>query len=139
MPASFDADLQALLRTIDALIDKAPPPGLAEASHRSADDLRAKVEHLCWRAEALPPYDRGSTRTQYESLLTDGCAEVIDIEVQRLRTKGRIVTLLAVDDAHDSHIRMDELRDRYRLIVDELSTLRMLLTAIRARLDGEAG
>lgn len=136
MSASPYDDLYALRGTIRALLHDVCDPHPGQLSLHSAQQLQDRVATLQRRADALLSSATTFVRPRAEHLLTDGCAEIAGMEAQRLRTKGRIVTLLADEDpAADLKVRM--LRGHYEMILDELAALRSLTAAIRARLDAD--
>ena len=130
---SIDTDLIALRGAINALLDDGPPSVTQTLALRSAAELQAEVDDLRRRTQQLLDADE-HVRSHVEDLLTDGCAGLAAVEAQRLRTKGRLLTLLGGEDpAAGPWVR--ELCERYEIIVDQIEALRALITAIRAQLD----
>ena len=92
------------------------------------------------RIEVLLERHRGrSTRPSQQEindLYTDGCAAVLALETERLRTKRRM-TAAAFDSATDPEAARDasDLAARSAEIVDELANLKALVRQLRAAVD----
>jgi hypothetical protein len=92
------------------------------------------------RIEGLLERHRGRTtrpsQQEINDLYTDGCAAVLALETERLRTKRRM-TAAAFDSATDPEAARDasELAARSAEIVDELANLKALVRQLRAAVD----
>ena len=92
------------------------------------------------RIEGLLERHRGQTtrpsQQEINDLYTDGCAAVLALETERLRTKRRM-TAAAFDSATDPEAARDasELAARSAEIVDELANLKALVRQLRAAVD----
>ena len=92
------------------------------------------------RIEVLLERHRGQTtrpsQQEINDLYTDGCAAVLALETERLRTKRRM-TAAAFDSATDPEAAREasELAARSAEIVDELANLKALVRQLRAAVD----
>jgi hypothetical protein len=101
--------------------------------------------HLHARLDALLDRYRGSetcpTRREVEALYTEGCANLLQLEAERLRVQRRAGAMEA-DGRRDpcAAARAAELRRSCEQIAEDIASLRRLVQLLRTAVDwGEAG
>jgi hypothetical protein len=80
-------------------------------------------------------FDAGAaTREEVEALYTDGCAELLALEAERIRADKDLRA--ALGEAAGPNGRVRRLSDGLEAVTEELGRLRAQVHALRATLDG---
>jgi hypothetical protein len=134
MSHPIDGDLAAVQTTIDSLIEGGDGYLPADGAGLTVENMGETVLHLRARADRLLEGEPGPVRRELQQVYMESCAESYRLEVERLRTKRRMLASLA-DASGGSHHQVRELSTRYRSISDELERLEAIIAGLRARLE----
>jgi uncharacterized protein YhaN len=131
MRPPIDPDLAALQATITALLEGRHSP--VDRADVPVESLSESVQRLRARSERLLGGEPGSSRLELEGLLTESSAQGCMLEVERLRTKRRMLAALAgVTGGAPQEVL--ELATRHRTITAELERLEAVIARLRAEL-----
>ncbi len=139
MRQPIDPDLAALRTTIYSLFEGGDEELPAGDAARTVEAVDEAALHLRARSEQLLARDPGPSRLAVEDLLTESCTLGCTLEARRLRTKRRIVSVLADTSqgpaAEDARGEMRELLTGYSSITRELERVAVVIARLRARLE----